>query len=188
MWLVYHTRIASSECSRQVTHKMFSRYQRGGTFASLTTANPSEIRGRVAPCARCGSERVFEMQLMPALVNILKSDGEKNETQKYSDERHVQSSNSVDKNAGQKPERQPSFSDGGQHSHESRGVVEGSPGGFDKGKLMKTLRNSSGVTIEFGTVLVFTCARSCWLDATEGDLFREEFVIVEADPDASSFF
>ena len=38
----------------------------------------------------------------------------------------------------------------------------------------------SGEAVEFGTVLVYTCPAACW---GEGESYREECVIVQADPD-----
>lgn len=34
---------------------------------------PSNVNQMVPPCAQCGSPRVFEFQLMPALVSLLRS-------------------------------------------------------------------------------------------------------------------
>lgn len=47
----------------------------------------------------------------------------------------------------------------------------------------------SDVEIEFGTVMVFTCSRSCWQDfeMTGDDVYREEFCLIEADPDQKLF-
>ncbi|KAK0163701.1 hypothetical protein PV328_002406 [Microctonus aethiopoides] len=45
-------------------------------------------------------------------------------------------------------------------------------------KLKLTPSNEKNFQIEFGTVLVFTCARSCW---SAVDLYQEEFVIVQAE-------
>lgn len=68
------------------------------------------------PCQSCGSQRVFELQLMPSLIQHLK------------------------------------------------------------------LRNFNvdGPAVEFGTVLISSCSKSCW---KEGDVMKEEFVFVQADPD-----
>ena len=45
------------------------------------------------------------------------------------------------------------------------------------------------VTIEFGTVMVFTCSKSCWSEKESvGEaVYLEEFCLVEADPDALLF-
>ncbi|KAK0181816.1 hypothetical protein PV327_000010 [Microctonus hyperodae] len=68
----------------------------------------------VKACEKCGSERIFEVQLLPTLIP----------------------------------------------------------------KLKLTPSNDKNFQIEFGTVLVFTCARSCWSTI---DLYQEEFVIVQAE-------
>ncbi|XP_055504776.1 programmed cell death protein 2-like [Leucoraja erinacea] len=76
--------------------------------------------GAAAPvCEICGAPRVFEFQLMPALVSLLQS---------------------VD---------------------------------------------ATEASVEFGTVLVFTCEESCWAPGTGRP--REECAVVQADPDAAAF-
>ncbi|KAI4894580.1 hypothetical protein NFI96_018800 [Prochilodus magdalenae] len=56
-----------SLCPEQVL-----RYSWGGSplFISETSSNVNQM---VPPCAQCGSPRVFEFQLMPALVSLLRS-------------------------------------------------------------------------------------------------------------------
>ena len=39
-------------------------------------------------------------------------------------------------------------------------------------------------SVEFGTVLVFTCRGSCWSDS---DVWREESVLLQHDPDQHRF-
>ena len=39
-------------------------------------------------------------------------------------------------------------------------------------------------SVEFGTVLVFSCSGSCWNDSEGG--FREETVFVQADPESET--
>ena len=46
----------------------------------------------------------------------------------------------------------------------------------------KTADDAETGIVEFGTVLVFSCSKSCW-DNREGS-FREETVFVQADPDS----
>jgi pre-rRNA-processing protein TSR4 len=48
-------------------------------------------------------------------------------------------------------------------------------------RLDKAVADEDGI-LEFGTVLVFSCSKSCWDDRDGG--FREETVFVEADPDS----
>ena len=40
------------------------------------------------------------------------------------------------------------------------------------------VRGRAGPALEFGTVIVFTCSRSCW---GEGDTPRQETVILQAE-------
>ena len=48
------------------------------------------------------------------------------------------------------------------------------------------------VSVEFGTVLVYTCVESCWKEAEISGCgsngWREEYVFVQADPDDMHFF
>ncbi|MBN3298213.1 PDD2L protein, partial [Amia calva] len=83
------------------------------------TAPPSNVKQMVPPCSCCGSPRTFEMQLMPALVSMLKS------------------------------------------------------------------ANSDDLTVEFGTVLIYTCKNSCWPSGTQAPV--EEFSFVQPDPDQKFF-
>lgn len=46
--------------------------------------------------------------------------------------------------------------------------------------LVYLLKASSGVDIEFGTVLVYTCSKSCWHD---GSLACEEYICVQSEPE-----
>ncbi|XP_072136094.1 LOW QUALITY PROTEIN: programmed cell death protein 2-like [Mobula birostris] len=73
----------------------------------------------IPTCENCGGRRVFEFQLMPALVSLLRSTDNKE------------------------------------------------------------------VSVEFGTVLVFTCERSCWSPGNQRPM--EEYAVVQGDPDAAFF-
>ncbi|XP_026095083.1 programmed cell death protein 2-like isoform X1 [Carassius auratus] len=103
-----------SLCPEQVL-----RYSWAGSplFISETV---SDVIQTVPVCAHCGSPRVFEFQLMPALVSLLRS---------------------VD--------------------------------------------TDSDVSLEFGTVLVYTCRNSCWKSGSAAPV--EEFAVVQPDPDQKLF-
>ncbi|XP_072926568.1 programmed cell death protein 2-like isoform X1 [Hemitrygon akajei] len=73
----------------------------------------------IPTCENCGGRRVFEFQLMPALVSLLRSTDDKE------------------------------------------------------------------VSVEFGTVLVFTCETSCWSSGNQRPM--EECAVVQGDPDAAFF-
>ena len=54
--------------------------------------------------------------------------------------------------------------------------------------FMAAVNQKCDVTIEFGTVMVFTCSKSCWTEMESGEvIYFEEFCLVEADPDAMLF-
>ena len=46
--------------------------------------------------------------------------------------------------------------------------------------LVYLLRTSSGVDVEFGTVLVYTCSKSCWHDKSSA---REEYIYIQSQPE-----
>uniref|UniRef100_A0A8C1PNL7 Programmed cell death 2-like n=1 Tax=Cyprinus carpio TaxID=7962 RepID=A0A8C1PNL7_CYPCA len=103
-----------SFCPEQVL-----RYSWDGSPLFITEP-PSGLSQMVPCCAHCGSPRVFEFQLMPALVSLL---------------------GSADTN--------------------------------------------SDVSLEFGTVLVYTCRNSCWKSGSAAPV--EEFLLVQPDPDQKLF-
>lgn len=80
--------------------------------------SPIEMGFQPPPCARCGGRRVFEFQLMPALVSMLRG-------------------------------------------------------------------TTSDVSLEFGTVLVFSCERSCWTSCDQSP--AQEYCFVQEDPDQQYF-
>ncbi|XP_056137226.1 programmed cell death protein 2-like [Lampris incognitus] len=51
--------------------------------------------------------------------------------------------------------------------------------------LLQSKDSNSEMVLEFGTVLVYTCRRSCWTTGSTSPL--EEFVFVQADPDQQLF-
>ncbi|XP_030907701.1 programmed cell death protein 2-like isoform X2 [Melopsittacus undulatus] len=95
---------------------MSERYSWGGQPLFITCP-PDNFSKCIPACSNCGSNRIFEFQLMPALVSILQSD--------------------------------------------------------------------SGLSVEFGTALVYTCERSCW--PTDHHTPLEEFIFVQEDPDQRLF-
>ncbi|XP_075045052.1 programmed cell death protein 2-like [Mixophyes fleayi] len=99
-----------SPCQQQIL-----RYSWNGTPLYMS---PPDVASQPLPCTRCGGKRVFEFQLMPALVSML-------------------------------------------HGTEA------------------------DLMLEFGTVLIFTCERSCW-EARDNEPVRE-FCIVQEDPDQKYF-
>ncbi|XP_053305190.1 programmed cell death protein 2-like [Spea bombifrons] len=99
-----------SHCSQQIL-----RYSWSGMPLYMS---PIEVGFHPPPCIQCGGCRVFEFQLMPALVSMLRS-------------------------------------------------------------------TETDLLLEFGTVLVFTCARSCWAAGDRKSV--QEFCFVQEDPDQQYF-
>ncbi|NXC44806.1 PDD2L protein, partial [Penelope pileata] len=100
-----------SVCQEQIL-----RYSRGGQPLFITCP-PANIDKGIPACGNCGSKRIFEFQLMPALVSMLQGDAD--------------------------------------------------------------------LSVEFGTVVVYTCERSCWPANHQTPL--EEFIFVQEDPDQKLF-
>ncbi|NXH13109.1 PDD2L protein, partial [Bucco capensis] len=100
-----------SMCPEQIL-----RYSRGGQPLFITCP-PANIDKGIPACGNCGSDRIFEFQLMPVLVSMLHCD--------------------------------------------------------------------SGLSVEFGTGIVYTCEKSCW--PTNHQTPLEEFIFVQEDPDQRLF-
>ncbi|XP_042733212.1 programmed cell death protein 2-like [Lagopus leucura] len=100
-----------SVCPEQIL-----RYSWGGQPLFITCP-PANFDSSIPACSNCGSNRIFEFQLMPALVSMLRGDAD--------------------------------------------------------------------LSVEFGTVIVYTCERSCWPTNHRSPL--EEFVFVQEDPDQKLF-
>ncbi|XP_037676218.1 programmed cell death protein 2-like [Choloepus didactylus] len=92
------------------------RYSWSGEPLFLTY--PSSEVSELPVCSHCGSQRIFEFQLMPALVSMLKS-------------------------------------------------------------------NDLDLSVEFGTILIYTCEKSCWPQNHQAPM--EEFCIIQEDPDELLF-
>ncbi|KAG8563227.1 hypothetical protein GDO81_015984 [Engystomops pustulosus] len=109
--LVFHKFLKKiSPCRQQIL-----RYSWNGT--PLYMSSPDEA-SQPSSCPRCGARRVFEFQLMPALVAMLQG-------------------------------------------------------------------TKADLLLEFGTVLIFTCERSCWEEGDKSPV--QEFCIVQEDPDQRYF-
>lgn len=157
---------------RLITCTPLGRYQWNGTPVSMVTTNQSELFTKVPPCSNCGAVRSFELQLMPSLVGKLK---EAKSEKKQPIHR----------------ERESISQDFGKNGTKGSGEIhrEGSNLLAERVMFLAAVSQVSDVEIEFGTVMVFTCSRSCWQDfeRTVDDIYREEFCLVEADPDQKLF-
>ncbi|XP_039619481.1 programmed cell death protein 2-like isoform X1 [Polypterus senegalus] len=102
-----------SLCQEQVL-----RYSFNGQPLFIS-APPCNVNQMVPFCNNCGSCRRFELQIMPAMVSMLRSN------------------------------------------------------------------NEDDLTVEFGTVLIYTCEKSCWPASNHTSL--EEFLFLQSDPDQNFF-
>lgn len=138
----------------------------------MVTTNQSELFTKVPPCDQCGAVRSFELQLMPSLVGKLKK--AKNE--------EMQPIHRENEPISQDFEKKGIKGSGEIHSEGSNLLAE-------RIMFLAAVSQVSDVEIEFGTVMVFSCSRSCWQDfeMTVDDIYREEFCLVEADPDQKLF-
>ena len=169
-----------------VLYFTYGRYQWNGAPVSMFSTNQSELLSNVPPCQHCGTIRVFEAQLMPALVGKLKC-------AKQSNAAH---SLNIQQNSQEKlflQENNESFSQTSENTElKVTGEISTEDSGFQKEPrriFLAAVNQANDVTIEFGTVMIFTCSQSCWkdLENTAHALYLEEFCFVEADPDQKLF-
>lgn len=158
---------------------------------SMVTTKPSELFSSVPPCLHCGANRIFELQFMPALIGNLKlakqtcanltgdlsSQNNKHEaeTEQFSNSNNVHNLGRLDNNICE---------DNGGNLSDNTGLREDQRKAF-----LATVNQVNDVVIEFGTVMVFTCAKSCWgeKESVREDVYLEEFCLVEVDPDVLLF-
>ncbi|CAN9498988.1 unnamed protein product [Ophioblennius macclurei] len=103
-----------SRCPQQIL-----RYSYSGR-PLFVTSPPPNLSQLTSSCSSCGAARTFELQLMPALVSLL-----------------------------------------------------------------RRMDCSSDSELEFGTVIVYTCSKSCWTPGSNSAV--EEFCLVQTDPDQKLF-
>ena len=145
---------------------------------SMVTTQPSELCRTVPPCHHCGASRVFELQFMPALVAHLKVSQQlrpKNTEQKNETftEQFTQSNSKCELQSLRTGEIFTEDTNAQQKQIKT---------------FMAAVNQKRDVTIEFGTVMVFTCSNSCSTEIEGGEvIYFEEFCLVEADPDAMLF-
>lgn len=135
---------------------------------------------------------MFEVQLMPALVGKLKC-------AKQSNAAH---SPDIQQNKKRKKERKEKlflqennesfFQTSENTGPEVTDEIPTEDSGFQEEHrriFLAAVSQANDVTIEFGTVIIFTCSQSCWkdLENTAHALYLEEFCFVEADPDEKLF-
>jgi len=153
---------------------------------SMVTSEPSKLCSTVPACQRCGARRVFEVQFMPALVGYLKvphdllskdiAQGNETVIEQFTQENNKCDLQSLNNSF---------LGETGEIVTEDTIVQQ---------RLRKTFMAAANqkydATIEFGTVMVFTCSKSCWTEIENvggQGIYFEEFCLIEADPDATLF-
>lgn len=147
----------------------------------MVTTKNSELLASVPPCQHCGAGRVFELQFMPALVGTLKCIRQLNSAHSHNTDQNSEEKLSLQGHCESLPQM---FEATGET------IKEDSTFQVKQRRIfLAAVNRTNEVTIEFGTVMVFTCSQSCWkdLDITGNTLYLEEFCLVEADPDLKLF-
>ena len=137
------------------------RYQWNGS--------PLLFSGKVAPshdlddvpmCSNCHSKRVFELQLMPALSLVL---------------------NKVESDiVAQKHQSKTELLEGSLLCNEHK---LGKAATINQPEMVSA-SDCSSARIEFGTVFVYTCSKSCVKSQDGFNIPVEEFVVMQSDPDS----
>ena len=122
--------------------KLFCRYSWNG--APLYVTQPTGLNVTPPKC-RCGASRVFELQLLPSMINYLVS------------------------------------SSGEEQFPRSSFITFDFRCPFPLSSFRKIcIAFLSGATVEFGTVLIYTCSASCW---DSNSSYQKETVVIQADSD-----
>ncbi|KAL9962942.1 hypothetical protein ACROYT_G032100 [Oculina patagonica] len=167
------------------------RYQWNGIPVSMVTTQPSELCSTVPPCQHCGASRVFEVQFMPALIGQLKVSKQQCSTHDLNPQNTVEDIERCE----QFPQKDNKFNlqtlDNSIHRETGASLTEDIDLQEDqKRTFMAAVNQIHDVTIEFGTVMVFSCSKSCWTEmksVADNGTYLEEFCLVEADPDVTLF-
>ncbi|EDO30552.1 predicted protein [Nematostella vectensis] len=193
------------------------RYQWDGTPLFINPESEALVGATGIPiCSYCNAPKIFEMQLMPALVSKLHGDKVLSEPLPKQNEclkpgNHSDRSNKMTESS-EVAERMCTIHYG---MCDSNGILHGSCESSVNHDLEEALRSdnvnivsdtlcdtdglrdigglcdadglfdTTRLNIEFGTVMVYACSQSCWDDRSG---YRQEFIFVEADPDAHLFF
>lgn len=147
----------------------------------MVTENVSELLENVPRCQHCAAKRVFELQFMPALIGNLKCAKQFNLAHKPDSPHHENQEGQISQESNQTKLKtlgnSEIFADDPTHQQ-------------DRWKMfMAAVNQTRDVTIEFGTVMVFTCSQGCWKNVqnNEDSRYLEEFCLVECDPDDRLF-
>ncbi|KAJ3103755.1 programmed cell death protein [Phlyctochytrium planicorne] len=125
---------------------------------SLTTSGPP-------PCANCGGHRVFELQLMPAILSILPSEQFAARTKREEDKQRVAAAAADSAISPQNAEEGPQRPATSQLTQQD----------------LAMFLSEMSLGMDFGTVLIYTCERDCDVSAgvDVGVAYIQEFAAIQ---------
>ena len=158
---------------------------------SMVTTQPLKLCSTVPPCQYCGASRNFELQFMPGLIGQLKVSKKPCAIHDFNPHNAAQDNNRSEQFSHEN--KKCSLQTLDNSIHEGTGEILTEDTGLQEHQrrtFMAAVNQMHVVTIEFGTVMIFSCSKSCWteMESVASDCtYFEEFCFVEADPDVSLF-
>lgn len=147
------------------------RYEWNGK--PLILSSRSKVRPSletIPNCSKCNSPRVFELQLMPSLVNYLKD-----YTNTLGASSIIVAENGNYRNGNENKNGQ------SENGHNSENGLNGESEQRMECRTLPITEDDGETRVEFGCIYIYSCSKACWDNGS--DLCPEEFVVVQPDPD-----